>query len=99
VESDNPKDEARNKKRLKLSREVGMPYIEKKQKEGIKLKVSGWADNTGHMIGWWEFETMDDFAKIWNDEEFQQIMARRTYLVDNASFRLLRPSIWLAEEK
>ena len=71
VEWDNPKDETRNKKRLKHGSEVGTPYYEKKREEGIKWEMSGWSDNTGHMIGWHEFETVEDFAKIWNDEEFQ----------------------------
>jgi len=99
LEQDDPKDEARNKKRLKYSREVEWPYHEKKREEGVKWEITGWSDNTGHIVGWWEFETMEDFAKIWTDEEFQQIMARHAYLADNISFRLLRPTITLPEEK
>lgn len=98
-EWDNPKDEARNKKRLKHGEEVGTPYFEKKRNEGIKYEMSLWSDNTGHMVGWMEFETEEDFAKIWGDDEFQHFMARRAYFVDNASHRLLRPTISLPEDK
>ena len=99
MEWDTPKDDKRNKKRLKYDEEVGTPYYEKKREEGIKLEITIWSDNTGHMVAWYEFETEKDFAKIWGDEEFQHIMARRAFLVDNASFRLLRPRIRLPEYK
>jgi len=99
LEFDNPKDEARNAKRRKFEDEATRPYREKLVEEkGIKAKFSGWADCTGHIVVWWEFETMEDFAKMWNDEKWQQIWARWTYLVDNASIRLLRPSITLPKE-
>lgn len=98
-EWDNPKDEARNKKRLKFDREEGAPFWEKKRKEGIKLKMTSWSDNTGHIVGWMEFETMDDFSKLWEDKEWQQQVTKWSYLVDNVSVRLLRPTITLPEEK
>jgi len=98
-EWDNPKDEERNKKRLKHGYEVVAPYLEKKREEGIKYESSVWSDNTGHMVGWFEYETEEDFVKMWGDDEFHHIMARRAYYVDNASHRLLRPTIRLPEEK
>jgi hypothetical protein len=98
-EADYPKDEERDKKRVKFSRDVLFPYYEKMVKEkGIKVKFSLWVDNTGHLVSWSEFETMEDFAKMWNDERWQHIMARRARLVDNVSFRLLRPGFYIPED-
>jgi len=99
VEWDNPKDEERNKKRLKFGREVMMPYWEKLVKEkGIKAEGGAWSDNTGHMISWWEFETMEDFSKMWEDKRWQQMRGQWTYYADNVSIRLLRPSIDIPED-
>ena len=72
VEWDNPKDEERNEKRHKYVREVVTPYTQQLRKEkDIKLESSDWSDNTGHIVDWTEFETMEDFAKMWNDERYQ----------------------------
>ena len=98
-EWDNPKDEERNEKRLKFGREVATPYWEKLVEEkGIKVKGGVWSDNTGHMIGWREFETMEDFSKMWEDERYQQMWAAWVYLVDNAKIRLLRPTLTIPED-
>ena len=98
-EWDNPKDLERNRKRLKYSNEVWRPYWEKLVKEkGIKFKSSSWSDNTGHIINWIEYETMEDFTKMWEDEGHQQRWAAWTYFVDNARIRLLRPSLTVPEE-
>jgi len=98
LEWDNPKDEARNEKRRKFEEVITSYRKTLVEEKGIKLKFSGWADGTGHIVTWWEFETMEDFAKMWNDEKWQQMIARWTYLVDNASVRLLRPAITVPKE-
>ena len=98
-EWDNPKDPERNRKRLKFSNEVSTPYWEKLFKEkGIKVKYGGWSDNTGHFISWVEFETMEDFAKMWEDERGQQISSRWSHFVDNMRIRLLRPGLTVPED-
>ena len=64
IEADYPKDEERDKKRVKLSREVLMPYYEKMVEEkDIKRKMSIWSDNTGYVVALWEFETMEDLLR------------------------------------
>ena len=69
----NPKDEERRKKRYKFQDEVMMPYWKKMVEEkDIKVKGSDWSDNTGHIVFWSKFETMEDFAKMWDDERWQQ---------------------------
>ena len=99
VESDKPKDEERNKKRLKFTREVFGPYWKKLVEEkGIKEESSNWSDNTGRHVSWVRFETMEDFAKMWNDERWQQMMARWVYFVDNVRIRLLRPGVTIPED-
>lgn len=98
VEWDNPKETERNKRHYKWGREVFRPYYEKRRKEGVKWEASSWADGTGHIIAWHEFETLEDFSKIWNDTEYQEMTARWTYLVDNARARILRPSISVEPE-
>ena len=51
IERHTPKDEERNKKRLKHNYEVLGPYWEKLVDEkGIKVKSNGWADNTGYLV-------------------------------------------------
>lgn len=99
TEHDNPKDEERNNKKRKFGTEVMRPYWEKLVEEkGIKSEGGNWSDNTGHIIGWYKFETMEDFSKMWDDERWQQMMARWTHFVDNASTRLLRPGLTVPED-
>ena len=98
-EWDNPKDPERNRKRLKFQSEVWKPYWDKLVKEkGIKFKSRSWSDNTGYIISWGEFETMEDFSKAWEDERHQQMWAAWTFLVDNARIRLLRPGLTIPED-
>ena len=99
VEWDNPKDPERHIKQLKYWSEVIGPYWDKLVKEkGIKVESTAWSDNTGHMINWNEFETVEDFAKLWEDEGWQQRLAAFQHLLDNMRIRLLRPSLTIPEE-
>ena len=99
MEWDIPKDEERSEKRRKWFREVMMPNWEKiVEEKGIKFKGGSWSDNTGHTIWWNRFETMEDFAKAWDDERWQQMSARWAYFVDNLRIRLLRPSVTIPED-
>ena len=99
VEWDNPKCEERNKERLKFQREVWGPYGKKLfEDKGIKEKRSFWADNTGHIVVWREFDSMEDFTKMWEDERNQQMWSRWTHFADNIRYRLLRPSLTVPED-
>jgi len=86
-----PKKTERNKKRYEFQNEVMRPYWEKKDKE-VKVKRTGWSNGSGFVIAWWEFETSEDFNKVWGDEEFQIMMARYSYFVDNVKTLVLWPS-------
>jgi hypothetical protein len=96
IEWDNAKDESRYEKYAKLSRTQGgvgyTPLLQKMIKEGV-AKTSGWTDNTGHLVGWWEFENLEAYAKLWADEEFHRRWLQSNPLVDNARIRILRPAV------
>jgi hypothetical protein len=80
-------------------REVAQPYWKKLiEEKDIKVEPSVWFDNTGHVVEWHKYETMENFCKFWNDERAQQNWARYAYLVDNMKIRLLRPSVTIPEE-
>ena len=66
IEWDNAKDESRYKKYAEQLREPTPEWM-KKMVEETNLKVSHWADNTGHIISWVEFENMEAFAKMWDN--------------------------------
>lgn len=97
AEYDNAKDESRYKKYREQSREPD-PEWWKKFVEETNAKVSIWSDNTGHIIYWFEFENMEGYAKLWGNEEWHKWWLRRRPVVDNVSFRLLRPSVPIPEE-
>ena len=87
----NPKEPERNKKRYEYQAENNRPYYDKRVKEGVKWKISGWSDGSGLMLGLHEFDTLEDFNKVWGDEEFQINMARWSYFVDNCKIKVWRP--------
>jgi L-rhamnose mutarotase len=96
VEWDNAKDESRYKKYAEQTREPAPEWLTKLVGE-TNIKASSWGDNTGHIVNWWEFENMEAFAKMWNNEEWQKWWLRRNPVVDNLRIRFLRPSITIPE--
>ena len=92
-EIESPRDRDRQKRYLKFLNEESAIIWEKAEKEGIKFTSSAWNDNSNHTIIWVEFETVEDFAKLWGDHEFQSMMSSRAMLVDNCNVRILRPGI------
>jgi len=88
-----PKDEERNKKRLKHEVDWLYPYYEKKIKEGVIRKALGLSDGTGRIVSLTTFETVEDFGKIWNDDEYKKGIVQLSYLVDNFTSRILREVI------
>lgn len=92
VKFNTPKAPERNKKRYEFGAENNRPYYDKKVKEGVKWNAKEWSNGSGTVIGWHEFETLEDFNKVWGDEEFQKIMARWSYFVDNCIVQVLWPA-------
>ena len=76
------------------------PHLEKLIKEkDIGVKASSWTDNTGHIIHWYKYETLNEFAIMWLDEKWQALLADHAYYVDNTRIRLLRQQINRPEER
>jgi hypothetical protein len=96
VEWDNAKDESRYKKYAEQNREP-IPEWWTKLAEETNVKSGEWADNTGHMVNWLEFENIEAYAKLWGNEEWHKFWLSRNPFRDNLSFRLLRPSIPVPE--
>jgi hypothetical protein len=90
-EHDNAKDEKRYEDYMKFVAEEWVPYIEKNLSD--ICKITSLSDNTGHIIGIYEFEDLETFGKMWNDKEWMLLMIKASKLVDNNSYRLCRPAI------
>jgi len=99
-EWDNPNEEERLKKYREFNKRMQekREYYDKKF-EGLIKSRSGWSDVTRHMISWMEFENAEAFAKWWADEEVQMNHIESCHLVDNFTYRLLRPGITIEPEK
>jgi hypothetical protein len=93
-EWDNPNEEDRLQKYRVLTKEMrdNREYWDKKF-EGVIKSHTGWSDITRHMISWMEFEDAEAFSKWWADEEVQRVHIDFCHLVDNFTYRLLRPGI------
>ena len=60
----------------------------------VKRTYSGyWSDGVGHRVNIEEYESMEEFSKLWSDEELQRILVKFGRLVKNLSIRILRPAI------
>ena len=98
-EWNNPKEPERRRKSYDIANKIFLPYYKNKQKEGVKWKGEDYTDGTNTIVGIFEFETMEDFSKIWGDEEFQKMFTRWTYYVDNCKVRILRQDLYLKLEE
>jgi len=93
MEYENPADLQRRKDRYKYDVEKIGPYWEKKEKEGLIVKIRELSNNTRKMVTILEFESAADFAKVWDDMEFHKIAAEWSYFLDNINLRILRPAV------
>jgi hypothetical protein len=94
IEFNNPKEPDRTKKKYDLEKKHFEPYYEEKVKSGIKWKAEDYTDGSGWYVAWMEFETMEEFTKIWTDEVFQRMFTRFSNLVDDCKVRILRPRFY-----
>ena len=90
LEWDNPKDEERLKKYYGLPR-ADSEYMQAAMKGLCRATI--WTDGTGHNVETQEFESMEDFAKLWGDDEYHRGFVRVCRTVDNASRRIMREAI------
>ena len=87
-----PRDPEKLARYQKYLKEEQFPYFEKLSRTDIKYALSVWNDNSGVTLIWLEFETVEEFAEVWGDLEFQRLMSHRALLVD-CTMRVLRPGI------
>ena len=88
MEWDNFKDEDRLKKYFDY---IGT-YPFRARREALEVKMvysGGWSDGTGHMVLIEEYESMEEFSKLWSDEEHQRKMIKLGRLVKNLDIRIL----------
>ena len=90
-EWDNPKKEDRLKKLLKHRNEKVEPYWLKMVKEKeVKVETKYWQDIDGRFHEVHEFESAEEFAKIWT-KEWLEIWGKYVTLMDNYSHKVMRP--------
>jgi len=92
-EWDNPKDPERSQRYRDFSTKKGVPYWEKKVKEGVAKTAGSWSDNTGHIISWIVLDGSKEFGKIWDSEDYHAMMREFIPLVDNFRPRIMRPAV------
>lgn len=92
-EWDNPIDLERMKKYRRFSRES--TYWDNRVKEGTVKHYSTFADagDSRHIIGLFEFKDWESLSKVMGSREFQDGTREFSYLVDNLTYRLLRPTV------
>ena len=93
VEYTPPRDEARGKQLVEFTEKVVGKFEEWTKKGLLSPDVTMWADNTGRILYWFPFESMEKFAKYYGSEDVQKLMAVASGLLDDISIRLLRPGI------
>ena len=69
-----------------------------KMTQAGSLKIDFWADNTGHSITWFEFDSIESYAKLWSVDDWHKRMIIHNQLVDNMRIRLLRPVRMITED-
>ena len=91
MEYDIPKEEEANKKYVdSIFDEEHACKIMDKCKE-IDAKLNVWTDGFHHMIMTIEFERIQDYAKLFDDSEWQKALWNMSLLVLNVNTRLMRP--------
>jgi hypothetical protein len=87
-EWDVPKEEDRLKKYYTPSEISHEDFMKK-----YKVKLSQWTQGVGHQVYLEEFESLEEFVKAWNDDEYKKRWTLGMRNCDNATCRVLRSSI------
>jgi quinol monooxygenase YgiN len=85
------KDEAKVKKYYEYLKTE--PFRAHREALESEVKSRGWSAAPGHLVLIEEYESMEEFSKIWSDEEYQKKLIKLNRLVKNLSIRILRPAI------
>jgi hypothetical protein len=83
------KDEAKRKKYYEIDNTVW-----KEKHEGIKYKeLGGWGTQPGKVTFLFEYESMEEFTKIWSDMEIQAFLVKYRNLVKDFEVEIWRPTV------
>jgi DNA-binding PadR family transcriptional regulator len=92
IEIETVKDEDKRKKYYEYL-DIHRSLMNKKL-EGVKYKfLGGWSDNPGWVMSVTEFESMEEFAKVWGDEEVQKSLLRLRNHCKSVRVRIMRPTV------
>ena len=86
------KDEAKRKKYYEIMDTLSPSW--EKMHEGVKATMlGGWSDSPGYVMGVSEYENMEEFSKVWSDEEFQKNLLILRNHCKKFKVRIMRPTI------
>lgn len=86
------KDEARRKAYYEYN-EKWTPLWQKKH-EGVKFKaLGGWSASPGEVVFVNEYESMEELAKVWSDEEIQKGLVKLRNHVKDYKTYIMRPTV------
>jgi hypothetical protein len=92
MESETFKDDAKRKKYYEYL-DTWRPIWEKKH-EGVKHNdLGGWSDRPGNVMYVVEYESMEEFSKVWSDEEFQKGLLILRNNLKSFNMRIMRPTV------
>ena len=59
----------------------------------FKVRYGQWTQGVGHQTMLEEFESLEEFAKAWNDEDYKKMWTLMMRRMDNGTCRVLRSSM------
>jgi hypothetical protein len=66
----------------------------RKKHEGVKYVHRGsWTDNPGHSMGVAEYESVEEFSKVWCDDELQAGLVKLRKHLKSLRLRVMRPCV------
>ena len=86
------KEDTRRKKFYESYQKLRL--IWKKKHEGIKYKdLGGWGVQPGKFVYLYEYESMEEFSKIWSDMEIQALFVKYRNLCKDFKINIWRPTV------
>ena len=87
------KDDAKRKEYYDYLKSSWRPTKEKTY-EGVTFKnLGGWSDYPGWVMYVEEFESMEEFSKVWSNEEYQKEILKLRNHVKSFKMRIMRPTV------
>jgi hypothetical protein len=92
MEVETYKDDAKRKKYYEYLNTFRSLY--EKKHEGVEYEfLGGWSDNPGCVMYVYEYESVEEFSKVWSDEEYQQELVKLRNHCDALKIRVMRPTV------